>query len=109
MEIASSPVTVTLSLNKPYSMDLNGDGINDVSIKLESMINSKASITLSEITKPVVTNGQGNSAGGNQGGLAGGKWGPIWIYILVLAIVVIVFVIVVITSSRNRKSKTKRK
>lgn len=107
VEIASTPITVNLAVNKPYNMDLNGDGTNDFSIKLNSISGTEASITLSEITKPAVT--EDKNKGGLAGLLGGGKWGSSWIYILVIAIVVIVFVVVIITSSRSRNQKLKKK
>ena len=106
IEIASTPVTVTLPVNKPYNLDLNGDGVNDLSIKLNSLTGSKASITISEIAKPVVTNGQGNQNGRTTlSDVIAGKWGSIWIYLLVIVVVATIFIVVVIHSSKHRKKK----
>ncbi|MCX6742562.1 MAG: proprotein convertase P-domain-containing protein [Candidatus Pacearchaeota archaeon] len=109
VEIASTPITVTLPVNKPYNLDLNGDGINDISVRLNSLSELKASITLSEIAKPIVTNEGGTQKSGGQGINAKIGGVSLWIYIIVLAIVVVVLVIVIIVSSKNKKSQNKKR
>ncbi|MBT4153501.1 MAG: hypothetical protein HOE53_02520 [Candidatus Magasanikbacteria bacterium] len=59
LKIQSEPQFVTLSLNETASVDLDGDGIADVSLTFEDVVTNRAEITLqvlteeSELTIPV--------------------------------------------------------
>jgi len=56
LEVASDPQEVTMSMNQENNFDINDDGQNDFSIKLNSISDDKVSITLKEITLEEVPN-----------------------------------------------------
>jgi len=46
LEIASTPVTIELALGETKDVDVNGDGISDISVTYNSLENDKADITV---------------------------------------------------------------
>lgn len=101
--IASTPVEVTLVIGETKNVDVNGDGANDLAVKLNSITNNKADITVTKIqagadkivsqeTTPVAPSGQPST--GEQQPPAeqvppaeveeGGSSAWIWIVILVV-------------------------
>ncbi|MEM4266799.1 MAG: hypothetical protein QW404_01965 [Candidatus Nanoarchaeia archaeon] len=55
LEFASDPVSVTLNVGDTKEVDIDGDGKNDLSVKLVSVINSKADVIINRAAPPVVT------------------------------------------------------
>ena len=47
--IASNPITVTLNLGETKEVDINLDGVNDVKVKLKSVVNGLADVEISKI------------------------------------------------------------
>jgi hypothetical protein len=104
LEIASDPVTVELSVGETKEVDVNGDGINDVSITLNSIENEKADITVKKLEEGAkIVKGEEEETRG-----VGGETAPevepsgeepvaaepeakskAWVWILVLVVVVI--------------------
>ncbi len=49
LEISSTPTTITLIVGETKNVDVNGDGTNDLVVKLNSIINDKADVTITKI------------------------------------------------------------
>ena len=47
--IASTPVTVTLNTGQSKEVDINGDGVSDMSVMLKSVVNGVADLAISKI------------------------------------------------------------
>ena len=49
LKIESTPVTVTLNAKETKNVDVNGDGTNDMSVTLNSIVNGVADVTIKKI------------------------------------------------------------
>lgn len=49
LEIASTPITLTLVIGETKNVDINADGTNDLAVKLNSISNGKADVTISKL------------------------------------------------------------
>ena len=53
LEINSTPITTTLTVNETKALDLNGDGKNDFSVKLVTISQGTVTLLLKAINEPV--------------------------------------------------------
>jgi hypothetical protein len=119
LEIASTPVTSTLSVNETKTFDLNGNNMTDFSVKLVNISGSTINLLLKAVTEvPTNATGNNNVTGGNLTGPGTGnkptisftwltnKVGKlaVWLWII-LAVVVIVIAIVGISLAVKTKKK----
>ncbi len=49
LKIESTPVTITLNVGETKDVDVNADGTNDMSVKLNAIVNSVADVTIKKI------------------------------------------------------------
>ncbi|MBU2612710.1 MAG: hypothetical protein KKB62_03245 [Nanoarchaeota archaeon] len=93
IEVASEPQEVTLNVAETKKFDLNGDNSYDLEVILNSILDSKASITLLSIEEPVP---EGEITSGETPGEAEGaeetKTNLTWLWILIGVILVVAVV-----------------
>jgi hypothetical protein len=97
--ISSNPVTLTLNVGDVEMVDLDGDGVNDLQVTLNSVdSNGKVDMTIKDLGASALTGdatvatsetGAKEIVPGSRGGL-GAIW---WILIIVVVIVIIVLVL----------------
>jgi len=88
--LQSEPIEASLNLGEEGSYDLNGDGVNDITVKFNRVDNGKPVLGISEYIEvertddaidvgdtsvPVVSGGGSSSGGGGGGGSSGGGGG----------------------------------
>ncbi len=61
--IQSNPITLTLNLSETKKVDLNGDGINDISVKFNGLTGGKADIIMANIVDAEKASAQGLKLG----------------------------------------------
>ena len=104
--IQSDPVTIKLNIGEEKQVDLDVDGTYDVYVKLNSVTNGKADVTIKQ-TSGAVPEGEGVVSGGTglpeeDEGDVGGK-SNIWLWIILG--VILIAIIVVATVMMNKKKK----
>ncbi len=105
LEIASTPVTVTLVIGEAKSVDINGDGVNDLVVKLNGITNSKADVTFTKVkegadlivqqeapTGEQPPSGEQPPAEGITPPEVEGEGGTAWIWITVIVIIAVIVV-----------------
>jgi len=106
LNIASTtPVVVTLVVGESKNVDLNADGVNDLVVKLNGIVNDKADVTISKIKEgaelivkqeqqpPAPTPGQQPPAGQEQPPAeVEGEGSSAWIWITLIIIIAVVVV-----------------
>jgi len=93
IEIASEPIEITLSVGSEYKRDLNDDDVYDLYLKLNSITNNKANITMKKISEAVPESEQQNNestAGNSDVSSVSYKWIALIVAGLILIIAVIV-------------------
>ena len=97
IEISSDPVSVKLDIGEDAKVDVDNDGTYDLYVKLNSITNSKADVTVKKLSEvvpagagPVSTSGEieTTTTGGDEGGAAGGR--KTWIYIVVIVVILVI-------------------
>jgi len=98
IKIQSDPIIADLGINKPKNFDLNSDGVNDISVELNSISGNKASITIAQIAKPIATGteqeNQNPESGQNEQNQKTNKSNML-VYIIILVVIVVVILIFV--------------
>jgi len=108
--IRSETQTITLSLGDEKKIDLNSDGISEISVKLKTIniISNKVTLVLTPIAEPMpvgedgVTGGEEGAESGKEGRLAEAQASLTWLWILIIIIVVIA-VIFITLKKKNKK------
>jgi len=106
IEIASDPVTVELDVGEEAKVNVNSDGFYDIYVKLNSIANNKADVTIKKINEAipagagnVSTTGEvgGEETGTEEGGAttAGGFNWNLWIIVIVVLVILIALGVVV--------------
>lgn len=102
IEISSNPVTVKLNIGEDAKVDLNGDGTYDMYIKLNSITNNKADVSVTKISEAIPAGKGAVSTSGEQVGAGGGTTTPppstttsgtgnkAWVWIIVIVLIVII-------------------
>jgi hypothetical protein len=101
LEIASDPIIVTLNIGQTKEVDIDGDGVNDISVTLNSITNSVADITTKLLALAEVT------PAGEEVTPAGEEVTPegeisrtgLWITIIVIVIILVIGYLII----RKRK------
>jgi hypothetical protein len=100
ISVASTPQTATLSVGEEKKFDLTGDGVYDLSIKLNRIsINKLASITLKSISEamlPPAAGGEEEAAG--AGAEATSEKSNAWMWVIVIIVIAIVAVYFIVRS-----------
>jgi parallel beta-helix repeat protein len=109
--IQSSPQTVTMNVGEERNIDVDGDGANDLYIKLNSVkeTSASASITVKKIAGAAAGTPAGENATGTGAGKAGAEKAPsalsnvrmMWI-LSIIGIAIVVFIIVSVASRKKR-------
>ncbi|MBR9706296.1 S8 family serine peptidase [Candidatus Pacearchaeota archaeon] len=113
--IQSTPITFILQLGEEKKINLNNNGYYDLSVKLSSILNSKANIAIKTIkeliNEIVITNNNTNndSLGDDPFKKENPKLKPnlvmIIFYFVVIIIVIFLIVLIVFMSTKNKKLK----
>ncbi len=113
MEVNSTPVTFTLNIDQIKDLDLNGNGMNDFSIKLVSITSSEAKLLLKPILE-VASSGGNLTNGGNLTANNTAFKGPSfklnlepWKIIVIILVVIVIVLMFVIISIYDKKKKKK--
>jgi hypothetical protein len=107
-EIASTPINVTMSVGETKKFDVTGDGYYDIKVTLNSIANSKASVTIQKIYEqiPVAdqTVGEQITNAVDKGTTAVKSVDKMtWIIIAVIVIVLIILITLISKSSRKKR------
>ncbi len=89
IEIKSEPITLTLNLGETRNVDMNQDGVYDISVTFEKMENDKAVVNVNELV-PVGTldTGQGKNL--------------TWLWLTVCIVIVAAFAVLAILITRKK-------
>lgn len=68
IEVASTPQNATLTIGETKKFDVDADGYYDVSVTLDAIITSMASITVKTIAEKIVTNNNDDASNNANGG-----------------------------------------
>jgi len=107
--LESEPITIKLNTGEEKSVDIDGDGIYDVYVKLNTVTDGKADFTIKQIAQEV-PEGEGPVSGGtgldeepapSEGGISLLTW--------VIVLIIIVILVAVILSVSKSKAKNKKK
>lgn len=90
IEIASDPVTVKLEIGGEAKVDVMGDGFYDVLVKLNSIVNNKADVTVTSIHEEVPETEEGEGEGTDVKGGEILEDSNFWIWVIVIVVVIIV-------------------
>ena len=100
--VASDPVTINLNVGETKVVDVNGDGISDVSLNLKAIVNGLAEIEISKIAEGAeIVAEEEMAAAGVEPGVGGeepgagvepttGSSAGLWITLLVIVAVILV-------------------
>ncbi|UCD20651.1 MAG: hypothetical protein JSW08_02655 [archaeon] len=86
-EISSEPITLTLTVGETAYVDLDEDTITDISIKLESITDGKATFSIKSYSEEDSEDGKGK-------GLTLGKGSLPWIIIILAAVAFLVLMLI---------------
>lgn len=98
IEIASDPVSVTLNVGQDAKVDLDEDGTYDLYVKLNSIADNKADVSVKKISEPVPegegavsTTGEIEAEDGTPTGDdgAGEKDSTTWIWVIIIILVLV--------------------
>ncbi len=91
IRIESDPIIVKLSIGGETKADVDDDGIYDVYVKLESISNNKAEVTIRKISEEIPEGGESTSVEGGEivteGEEEEGSM-PVWIWAIIIVVVV---------------------
>ncbi len=96
IEIKSEPITLTLDIGETKQVDLNQDGINDISVIFESMEEGKVILNVNELVS-IETPGPESSKAKNL------TW--LWLGICIVLVAVFAVIAIVLTKKKNLYSK----
>ena len=113
--IASNPIIAYLQKGVLYEFDTNGDGVNDVRVRYDGLVGTKASIFIQEIA-PVVSTPPTQAASTptqtttttttpNQTTTKSTSLLSLKTLIIVIAIIVVVLIILLLTNKKSKKDK----
>lgn len=115
--LQSSPINLVLYIGEEIKKDLNNDYILDISVKLNSITNNKANITIKEINEPI-NKTEGDSDGltktNNQENKISEAFANMdtssrWQKLYIPGLVVIILIIAVVYYFNNKKHKKLRR
>ena len=102
--VESEPVTIRLKIGEEKSVDVDADGTYDVAVKLNSIADNKADLTIKQ-TSVAVPEGEGTVSGGT--GIPEGEGEPakggISVWVWIIAVLVIIIIAVVVLMARKKK------
>jgi hypothetical protein len=104
IEVSSNPVQVSLAPGENATVDVNGDGFYDVYILLDSILGSKASVTIQKIHQEIPSGQGAVAAPGIEPTAPEQATGSslTWLWIVIAAVVVIALAWMI---SRSKKKK----
>lgn len=96
IEISSNPVTVTLDIGEDAKVDVDNDGTYDLYVKLNSVTDSKADVTVKKLSETVPegagavsTTGKIETTTPSGGETTTGGMSKTWIYVIIIVIILI--------------------
>ena len=100
--ISSDPIILTLGVGDVETVDLEGDGVDDLQVTLNSIdSNGKADMTVKDLVAIIVTETTEDTTGAEETVTgSGGGLGAIW---WILIIVVIIVIVVLVLPKKKRK------
>ena len=93
--VASTPQTATLATGETKKFDLDGDGLNDLSVTLNSITSGKADLTLKTIEKAVAEQEKAEEEAAAEEAAteeAAAKAKTTWIWIVIIIVIIVVVV-----------------
>jgi hypothetical protein len=111
IEVTSDPQQATMSVGDVRKFDLDGDGYYDLEVKLNSISDNKADLSINSINEPVTAESeqtqkeQEKEASGVAGEEDYSKEAKSKLLWMVLAIILLIIIVVVIVLSLNKSKK----
>lgn len=104
INISSTPQQAVFNIGDTKKFDVTDDNFYDLSVKLNSIANSKANITVKSIHEEFTVTPASNQTGtGNQGGLTGKLTNTtIWIIIIIVVIILVVILLIYFIMKRKK-------
>ncbi len=106
IEITSNPLIIELEIAKSTKIDLNNNGVYDLQIKLNDIVNRKADLTIEYLSEPIpqdkieITNSDSDNNDKKNENL-------IWFIIIMVAVLIILIFVFLILAIKNRKKELK--
>ena len=106
--ISSDPITLDLSTGETKKVDINNDGTYDLSVKLNSIANGKADVTVKKISESIgagetgaVSNGTTEDEGTPETGAEGTSSTTLWTIVGIIAVIILIGLIAYLMKAKK--------
>ncbi|MBU3912844.1 MAG: hypothetical protein KKE50_02000, partial [Nanoarchaeota archaeon] len=112
INVSSTPQQKTLSIGDEWKVEVSGDNLYDLSVKLNSIANNKANITLQPINESIsaapstpATPSEPETTPAPEEQVEKSIFSTLWFWVLLLAIIIIIVILVFLLKNKKRYSR----